>query len=82
MSFQENSLLLSKQLFLFLFLFFTIFNPAWQIYIHLSSFCLPETPLQDKQSKLTHLQHSHLRTIRINPDLTPADRLYEVLYNS
>lgn len=70
--------LFSKQFFFFP----TIFNPVWQIYVHLSNFCLPETSLQDKQGKLTPLQHNHFCTIRINPDLTPADRLYEVLYSS
>ena len=66
MSFQENDLLL------FLQFSFTFFNPMWQIYIRVSSYRLPETSLQEKQSKPTHPQHSHLRAIRVSLDLMPV----------
>lgn len=47
------------------------FNPMWQICISVTSYRLPETPLQEKQSKPTHPQH--LRAIRVNLDLIPVD---------
>lgn len=40
-----------------------------KIYIHVSSYQLPETSLQEKQSKPTHPQHIHLDAIRVNVDL-------------
>lgn len=42
-------------------------------YIHVSSYQLPETSFQEKQSKPTHLQDIHLCAIRVNLDLKPFD---------
>lgn len=62
------------------------FNPVCQTYIYVSSYWLPETPLQEKQSEhppapTCHAQHSRLRAIRVNLDLMPVDSK-EVLYDS